>query len=51
MGLESKQVHNKPTDDYFFLNKHITKIMKSERHIWLRTNFVKPDVNKKLFDK
>ena len=40
---KSKQVHNEPTEDYFFLIKQITKIVKRERHVW--PNFVKLGIN------
>ena len=33
LGYKSIQVHNEPTEDYFFLIKYITKIIKSERHV------------------
>ena len=33
IGYKSKQVHNKPTEAYFFLIKNITKLMKSERGV------------------
>ena len=29
LGYKSKQVHSEQTEDYFFLIKHITKLMKS----------------------
>ena len=45
LGYKSKQVHNEPTEAYLFLIKHITKVMKSERHVQIRTNFVKSGVN------
>ena len=32
LGYTSKQVHNEPTEDYFFLIKQITKMMKIKRH-------------------
>ena len=31
LGYKSKQVHNEPTEAYFFLIKYITKLMKSKR--------------------
>ena len=31
IGYKSKQVCNEPTEDYFFLLKYITELMKSER--------------------
>ena len=43
LGLKSKQVYNEPTEAYLFLIKHITKLMKSESHIW--SNFLKSGVN------
>ena len=45
---ESKQVHNETTEDYFFLIKHITKVIKSKRHIIICSNFVKLGLNKKI---
>ena len=45
IGLKSKQVHNKPTKANFFLIKQINKLMKSERHVRLCTNFIKSGVN------
>ena len=48
LGYKSKQVHNEPTETYFSLIKHITKKIKIKRHVQLRTNFVKSDVNKKM---
>ena len=39
LGYKSKQVHNEPTEAYFFQIKHITKLMKTERHV--QPNFVK----------
>ena len=45
LGFKNKQVHNESTEAYLFLIKHITKVMKSERHVQIRTNFVKSGVN------
>ena len=47
LDYKSKQVHNEPTEAYFFLIKQITKLMKSERHVRLRTTFVKLGMNEK----
>ena len=33
IGYNKKQVHNEPTEAYFFLIKHISKIMKIVRHV------------------
>ena len=46
IGYKIKQVHNKPTEAYFFLIKKITKLMKSERGVW--PNFVKSGINEKI---
>ena len=46
IGLKSKQVHNKPTEDYFFLIKQITKLMKIKRHV--RSKFVKSGTNETI---
>ena len=48
MGYKSKQIHNEPTDDYFFLIKHITKIIKIQRHVRLCSQGFKSGVNKKI---
>ena len=40
LGYNIKHDHNEPTEDYFFLIKHITKLIKSERYIQLHTNFL-----------
>ena len=40
LDYNSKQFHNKPTDDYLFLIKYITKIIKSKRHVQLSTIFL-----------
>ena len=41
LDCKSKQVHNEPTEYYFFLIKHITKLMKIKRRVQVHTNFVK----------
>ena len=41
LGYKIKQVHNEPTEDYFFPIKHIDQLMKSDRHVRLCTNFFK----------
>ena len=33
LDYNSKQFHNKPTDDYLFLIKYITKLIKIKRHV------------------
>ena len=33
LGYNNKQIRNKPTNDYFFLIKRITKLIKSKRHV------------------
>ena len=38
---KSKQVQNEPTESYFLLIKHITKLMKINRYVQILTNFVK----------
>ena len=45
---KSKQVHNEPTDAYFFLIKHISKRIKIKRHIQQHIKEVKLGVNKKI---
>ena len=37
LGYKSKQVHNEPSESYFLLIKHITKLIKIERCV--RSNF------------
>ena len=46
LGFKTKQVYNEATYSYFFLIKHITKIIKSERHV--RYKFVKLGVKKTI---
>ena len=46
LGYKSKQVHNEPTEDYSFLTKQITKLMKTKRHV--KSNFVKSIVSEKI---
>ena len=46
LGFKIKQVHNEPTEAYFFLIKQITKTIIIERSIWQRTKGVKLGVNK-----
>ena len=48
LGYKSKQVHNKPTEDYFFLIKQITKLMKIDRHIQIRNIFFILSINKRI---
>ena len=48
IGYKNKQFHNKPTEAYLFLIKHITKLMKRKRHIQIRTNFGKSGINKTI---
>ena len=48
VGYKSKQVHNEPTQAYFFLIKQITNLMKSERHFLIRTKFVKSGANETI---
>ena len=45
---KSKQVHNQPTEAYFFLIKKTTKLIKTKRHIRIRTIFLKLGINKKI---
>ena len=47
LGYKEKQVHNEPTEAYFFLIKHIYKLIKSKNRIWLCTKIVKSDVDGK----
>ena len=48
LDYKSKEVHNEPTEDYLFLMKYITKLMKSERHVQLHTKFVKLVTNETI---
>ena len=48
LGLKSKQVYNEPTKAYLFLIKYITKLMKIQRHIRIRTKNFKSIVNKTI---
>ena len=48
LGYKSKHFHNELTEAYFFLIKNITKLMKIERHVRLRTKFVKSGVNETI---
>ena len=45
LGYKQTQFHNEPTKAYFLPMKQITNIIKSKKHIWLRTKEVKTDVN------
>ena len=47
-GYNSKQVHNELTGDEFFLIKQITNLIKTKRHIWIRTKGIKSGVNKTI---
>ena len=46
--LKSKQVHNEPTEAYFFLIKHITNLIKIESHVRLRTKGVRSGVDETI---
>ena len=46
LGYRKKQVHNEPTESYFFLINQFYKIMKSEKQVWLRTKALKSDVDR-----
>ena len=48
LGLKSKQVQNEPIEAYLFLIKTIIKLMKIERHVLIRTNFVESVVSKTI---
>ena len=48
VGYKSKQVHNEPTEVNFFQIKHITKIIKIKRHIWLCNKGVKSGANETI---
>ena len=48
LGYKSKQVHNETNESYFFLIKHITKLIKSNRRVKICTKFVKSVVNKNI---
>ena len=45
LGLKNKQVHNEPTEAYFLLINHISKLVKSKNHVRLHTKGVKSDVD------
>ena len=49
LSLKNKPIHNEPTEDYFFMIKYITKLMKIKWHIWIFTNFVKLGVKTELY--
>ena len=42
---KKKQVHNEPTESYFILINHISKFIKTNKRVWLRTKGVKSDVD------
>ena len=44
LRYKSKPVHGEPTETRLLIIKNITKLMKIERHIQIRTNFVKSGV-------
>ena len=48
IGYKSKHVYNEPTEAYLFLIKQITKLMKNEKNVQLRTNFFESDVKKNI---
>ena len=54
IGYKKKKVHNKPTESYLFLVKHISKLLKRNNHVLLYTQKVKLEavgtkhVNKKI---
>ena len=48
IGYKIKQVHNEPTESYFFLIKRISKLLKGERHVRIRTNFIKYGANETI---
>ena len=41
IGYKKKQVHNEPTEAYFFLVKHVFNIIQINKHVLLRTKIVK----------
>ena len=45
IGYKKKQAYNEPTEAYLFLIKHIYKLIKSKKHIYLCTKKVKSDTN------
>ena len=47
LGYRKKQVHNEPTESYFFLINQFYKIIKSKKHVWIRIKAVKSDVDEK----
>ena len=51
LGYKKKQVHNEPTGDYFFLIKHITKLVIINNHIHLRAKIIKLGINRKILSK
>ena len=46
IGYKSKQINNEPTEAYFFLIKHITKLMKSKSRV--QSKFIKLGANEKI---
>ena len=44
-GYNKKQIHNKPTEAYFFLIKHIYMLIEIKKHIWISTKRVEYDVD------
>ena len=49
---KQKQVHDEPTEAYFLLIEHITKLIKSKRHFLLLTKEVKSGIDEtKNFNK
>ena len=49
IGYKKKQFHNKPTKSYLFLIIHVSKQIKSKKHVQLCTKGVKLEINKIKF--
>ena len=47
LGYKKKQVYNEPTEDYFFLIKHIYKLINFKKHVLIHTKRVNSGVKRK----
>ena len=47
LGYKKKQIHNEPTEAYFFLIKQVPKLIKIDKHVFLHTKTVKSDADGK----
>ena len=48
LGYKKKQFHNEPTGDYLFLIKNMYKLVKINKHVWIRNKRVKLGVYRKM---